>query len=467
MISKRIDEAEAPARGAQVTKAGRQSVKRRVGAEICAATSGRTKSEDHLLMEQVVERSNLRRAYQRVVQNKGAPGVDDLTVAEFKDWLKVHWPSVRQALLEGRYLPRPVRRVDIAKPSGGVRTLGVPTVIDRLIQQALHQVLQPLFEPTFSDASYGFRPGRGAQQAVRRAQAYIREGKRWVVDLDLEKFFDRVNHDVLMARVARQVCDARVLKLIRRFLEAGMMQEGLVEPRREGTPQGGPLSPLLSNILLTDLDRELERRNLAFCRYADDCNIYVSSRVAGERVMRGIRVFLEEILHLRINAAKSAVARPWGRKFLGFSVTVQRETRLRIAPESVRRLTQRVRELLRNGRGRSLSHTIETLNPLLRGWIQYFQLTQSKGILEELDGWMRRRLRCLLWRQWRRPRTRQRKLRALGLDTERAWRGAMNGRGPWWNAGAQHMNLALPAAYFTRLGLVSLLREQQRLQCVR
>lgn len=418
-------------------------------------------------MEQVVERSNLWSAYQRVVQNKGAPGVDDLTVSEFKDWLKVHWPSVKEALLAGRYMPQPVRRVDIPKPSGGVRTLGVPTVLDRLVQQALHQVLQPLFEPTFSEGSFGFRPGRNAHQAVRRAQAYIREGKRWVVDLDLEKFFDRVNHDVLMARIARWVSDVRVLKLIRRFLEAGMMNEGLVRPRTEGTPQGGPLSPLLSNILLTDLDRELERRGLAFCRYADDCNIYVGSRVAGERVMRGIRVFLEKVLHLRVNAQKSAVARPWVRKFLGFSFTVQRETRLRIARESVQRLTQRVRELMRSGRGRSLSHTIETLNPLLRGWINYFQPAQAKGVLENLDGWVRRRLRCLLWRQWKKPRTRERKLLALGLDAERAWRSAANGRGPWWNAGARHLNHALPAAYFTRLGLVSLLREQQRLQCVR
>ena len=418
-------------------------------------------------MERVVERSNLWPAYRRVVENKGAPGVDDLSVAELKDWLKVHWPSVREALLEGRYLPRAVRRVDIPKPSGGVRTLGVPTVVDRLIQQALHQVLQPLFEPTFSDASYGFRPGRRAQQAVCRAQAYIREGKRWVVDLDLEKFFDRVNHDVLMARVARQVSDARVLKLIRRFLEAGMMQEGLVKPRTEGTPQGGPLSPLLSNILLTDLDRELEGRGLAFCRYADDCNIYVGSRVAGERVMRGVRVFLEEVLRLRVNAEKSAVARPWERKFLGFSFTSQCETRLRVAPESVQRLMQRVRERLRSGRGRSLTHTIEDLNPLLRGWIGYFQITQSKGILEDLDGWVRRRLRCLLWRQWKQPKTRERKLLGLGLDAVRAWRSTINGRGPWRNAGASHLNLALPAAYFTHLGLVSLLREQQRLQCVR
>ncbi len=278
-------------------------------------------------MERAVERANVRLAYQRVVRNKGAAGVDGVTVAEFKDWL--HWPSVKKALLEGSYLPRPVRRVDIPKPSGGVRTLGIPTLVDRLIQQALHQVLSPQFEPTFSPHSYGFRPGRSAGQAVKQAQAYIGDGKRWVVDLDLEKFFDRVNHDVLMSRVARRVCDVRVLKLIRRFLEAGMMRDGLVTARTQGTPQGGPLSPLLSNILLTDLDRELERRGLAFCRYADDCNVYVRSEAAGERVMRGIRAYLEEVLRLRINPAKSAVARPWSRTFLGYSVTAHRRPRLR------------------------------------------------------------------------------------------------------------------------------------------
>ena len=342
----------------------------------------------------------------------------------------------------------------------------VPTVVDRLIQQALHQALQPVFEPTFSASSYGFRPGRNATQAVQAAAGYIRDGRRWVVDIDLEKFFDRVNHDMLMARVARRVGDRRVLKLIRRFLEAGMMSEGLTQPRTEGTPQGGPLSPLLSNVLLTDLDRELEGRGLAFCRYADDCNIYVRSEVAGQRVMAGIRAFLENALKLRVNPAKSAVERPWKRKFLGYSVTVQRDTRLRIAPQSVARFKDRVRALLRTGRGRSLRHTIGDLNPLLRGWIVYFRHAPGVTVLEGLDKWLRHRLRCLLWRQWKRPDTRRRRLIALGLDPERAWKSSVNGRGPWWNAGASHMNEAFPTSYFTHLGLVSLLATRRRLQRV-
>ena len=302
-------------------------------------------------MEQVVEPSNMRRAYKRVLKNRGAAGVDRLAVEELKDWLLVHWSSVKTALLEGRYLPRAVRRVDIPKSNGGVRTLGVPTVVDRLIQQALHQVLQPIFEPTFSDGSYGFRPQRSALNAVAKAKEYVADAKHWVVDIDLEKFFDRVNHDVLMARLAYRVKDSRVLKLIRRFLEAGMMADGVIQPRNEGTPQGGPLSPLLSNILLTDLDRELERRQLKFCRYADDCNIYVGSESAGQRAMANIRAFLEGHLKLRINEQKSAVARPWKRKFLGYAITIYRnEARVRAAPQSLRRLMDRVRELLRKGR---------------------------------------------------------------------------------------------------------------------
>jgi group II intron reverse transcriptase/maturase len=418
-------------------------------------------------MERVVERANMELAYQRVVRNKGAAGVDGLGVSELKGWLKVHWPSVRTALLEGRYIPRPVRRVAIAKPDGGVRALGIPTVVDRLIQQALLQVLTPVFEPTFSERSYGFRPGRSAAQAVKQAQAYVRDGKRWVVDLDLEKFFDRVNHDVLMSRVARRVGDERVLKLIRRFLTAGMMQDGVTTARTEGTPQGGPLSPLLSNVLLTDLDRELARRGLSFCRYADDCNIYVGSRVAGERVMGSLRTYLEEALKLRVNEAKSAVARPWGRRFLGYSVTSERRTRLKIAPESVRRLKQRIREQLRQGRGRSLGRTIEDLTPLTRGWVAYYREAEVRAPLEDLDAWLRRRLRCLLWRQWKRPSTRARRLRQLGLDAETARVSAGNGRGPWWNAGAWHMNRAIPAAYLARMGLASLVDLHRRLQCVR
>lgn len=417
-------------------------------------------------MERVVEKGNMWLAYQRVVENKGAPGVDGLTVTELKDWLKAHWPRVKEALLGGEYIPQPVRRVEIPKPQGGVRTLGVPTVVDRLIQQALHQVMQPLFEPTFSESSYGFRPGRNALQAVRAARGFIREGRRWVVDLDLEKFFDRVNHDILMARVARQVRDERVLKLIRRFLESGMMADGLIKPRTEGTPQGGPLSPLLSNVLLTNLDRELESRNLAFCRYADDANIYVRSKAAGQRVMRGIKAFLEKALRLRVNEAKSAVDRPWKRKFLGYSVTAHHDTRLRIAPESVRRLMNRMRELFRQGRGQSVAQVIENLNPVLRGWIAYFRETESTRPLEEIDSWVRRRLRCLLWRQWKRPRTRMKRLIALGLTLERAWKTAWNGRGPWWNSGTMHINEALPARYFTHLGLTSLLATQRRLQRV-
>src|SRR6516225_298497 len=300
-------------------------------------------------------------------------------------------------------MPSSLRKVEIPNPPGGVRTLVIPTDLDRLFQQALHQVLQPLFEPEFSESSYGFRPGRSAQQAGEAARRYVAEGKRWVVDLDLEKFFDRVNHDVLMSRVARQVKDKRVLKLIRRYLEAGMMEGGVTSARTEGTPQGGPLSPLLSNILLTDLDRELGKRGHSFCRYADDCNVYVRTQRSGQRVMAGITAFLEQRLKLKVNAEKSAVARPWQRKFLGYSVTWHKKPKLKIAPSSRQRFAEKIRQTLRSARGQSLRQVIDQLNPVLRGWVSYFRLTEERGVLEELDGWIRRRLRTLLWRQWKRP----------------------------------------------------------------
>jgi RNA-directed DNA polymerase len=435
-----------------------------VSAEASAADRMQTKAQASGLMEAVVERRNLQLAYQRVVQNKGAAGVDDLTVHELKDHLKQHWPSIRAKLLAGAYVPSPVRRVDIPKPDGGLRTLGIPTVVDRLIQQALHQVLSPIFEPTFSEASFGFRPGRSAHQALKAAQQHVAAGKRWVVDMDLEKFFDRVNHDRLMSKLAEKIDDAPVLKLIRRYLEAGMMAEGLVSPRSEGTPQGGPLSPLLSNIVLTELDRELERRGHAFCRYADDCNVYVRSRAAGERVLAGLTRFLSGRLKLKVNAAKSAVDEPWRRKFLGYSISWHREPQMRIARPSLRRMTEKVRALLRGARGRSLSYTIEQLNPLLRGWAAYFKLARGKQALEMLDDWIRRKLRGALWRQWKRAKTRARNLMKRGLTEERAWRSATNGRGPWWNAGASHMNAAFPKSWFDSLGLVSLLDTVQRLQ---
>ena len=416
------------------------------------------------LMEVVCERGNLWLAYERVIRNKGAAGVDGIGAPEFKAHLQQHWPTIKARLLAGTYIPQAVRRVDIPKPQGGVRTLGIPTLTDRLIQQALHQVLSPIFEVEFSESSYGFRPGRSAHQAVQAAQRYVAEGRRVVVDMDLEKFFDRVNHDILMAKLAKRIGDGRVLKLIRRYLEAGMMAGGVVSPRTQGTPQGGPLSPLLSNILLTELDRELERRGHAFCRYADDCNIYVRSQAAGERVLAGISQFLSERLKLRVNEAKSAVARPWERKFLGYSLTWHKAPKLRIAPASLKRLEGKIRAVLQGARGRSVRATIEELNPVLRGWAAYFKLTETKRALEELDGWLRRKLRCTLWRQWKRPYTRARNLMKAGLKEERAFRSAFNQRGPWWNSGARHMNAAFPKVFFDRLGLVSLLDTTRRLQ---
>jgi RNA-directed DNA polymerase len=443
--------------GAAKPGSGRKSRGGKDGASRVTAKRGHSRPETLQLMEAVVERENMKTAWLRVKGNKGAAGVDGMSVDALLPYLREHWPTIKEDLLADKYQPSPVRQVEIPKPGGGMRQLGIPTVQDRLMQQALHQVLQPIFDPGFSASSYGFRPGRGALQAVTQAKAYVAAGKRWVVDLDLEKFFDRVNHDILMARLARKIRDKRVLRLIRRYLQAGIMESGLVSPRTEGTPQGGPLSPPLSNILLDDLDKELERRGQSFCRYADDCNTYVRSRRAGERLMISRSHFLTEKLQLKVNEAKSAVDRPWKRKFLGYSMTWHKRPRLKIAPASLDRFKNKVRERLRGGRGRNVKRQIEDMIPLLRGWINYFRLAEVKGMLDELDGWLRRKFRCILWRQWKRSYTRAKNLMKRGLREERAWRSATNGRGPWWNAGASHMNEAFPKRFFDELGLVSLL----------
>ena len=436
---------------------GQTPESRPVGVETVPASSSWTKAEPDPLMEAVVDKANMARAYRRVVANKGAPGADGMTVHQLADHLKQYWSTLRERLLAGEYHPSPVRAVEIPKPKGGTRQLGIPTVTDRLIQQALLQVLTPIFDPSFSESSYGYRPKRSAQQAVSAMKAHVTAGHRWVVDLDLEAFFDRVNHDLLMARVARRLRDKRVLRLIRRYLEAGMFQHGLTTPRRQGTPQGGPLSPLLANILLDDVDKELERRGHRFCRYADDVQVYVKSRRAGERVMESLSDYLERSLRLTVNRAKSAVDRPWNRGYLGYTLTRHKLSRLTIAKASLQRLMQHVREILKRGRGRNIRRVMEELAPVLRGWANYFSLVDVKRPLEALDQWIRRRLRCLIWRQWKRPGTRRRKLQAMGLDAHRARKSAGNGRGPWWNAGASHMNQALPRKWFNNQGLISVL----------
>lgn len=452
-----INEAQAQATAASGRGDGQYPSGLHDGAEISTATGGQTKAEVPLTMEAVITRENLMLAYQRVVENKG--------VAELKPWLKKNWRSVWQALIDGNYQPRAIRRMDIPKPDGGVRTLGIPTVVDRLIQQAIAQQLSAIVDKSFSDSSYGFRPGRNPWQAVQQAQRYIRGGKRWVVDMDLEKFFDRVDHRLLMTRLTRTIKDRRVLRLIRRYLKAEMVKDGQREKRQAGMPQGGPLSPLLSNILLDELDKELERRGHSFCRYADDCNIYVSSRKAGDHLLKDIRAFVENKLKLKVNEKKSAVARPWERKFLGYSVTWHKQAKLKIALTSVNRLKEKVRSLTTGNRSKSVKATINALTPVLRGWISYFRLTEVRGVVEELDGWIKRKLRCLLWRQWKRPRTRAKNLQRAGLSKDRAMISAYNNHGPWWNSGSSHMNQAIKTAWFRRQGLISLLEQQRQFQC--
>lgn len=423
-----------------------------------------TNAEPDTLMGQVLAPANMKRAYQRVVSNKGAPGADGMTVSGLANHLKQHWPCLRARLASGSYHPQGIRPVSIPKPQGGERQLGIPCVTDRLLQQALLQQLIPLFDPDFSDFSYGFRPGRSAHQAVEMARKHVAAGHRWCVEVDLEKFFDRVNHDILMAGVARHVEDKTVLRLIRRWLEAGEVQGRTMRRRHEGTPQGGPLSPLLSNILLDRLDKELERRGHRFVRYADDVNIYVKSHRAGERVQAGLVRWLSRTLKLPVNREKGRVVRPWKSRYLGYSMSRQLKTTLRIAPESVTRLRNRLKTLLKGARGRKLADTIGELNPVLRGWGAYFSLSVGKSVAEGVDGWVRRKLRCILWRQWKRPSTRARKLMQLGLTELRACKSAWNGRGAWWNAGASHMNQALPKRRWDKAGLVSVAETIQRLK---
>jgi RNA-directed DNA polymerase len=446
---------------------GRNPQEKGAGASSISAKKEHSFQENQRLMEAVVERENMKRAYHRVCANKGSAGVDGMAVGDLRGYLVENWLCIKEELLSGQYQPRPVLGVEIPKPGGkGMRQLGIPTVLDRLIQQALNQVLQPIFDPGFSESSYGFRPGRSAHQAVKKAREYVSEGRRWVVDMDLEKFFDRVNHDMLMVRVSRKIKDKRILTLIRCYLTSGMMSGGLVSQRTEGTPQGGPLSPLLSNILLDDLDKELERRGHKFCRYADDANVYVGTKRSGERVLSSLTRYLAKQLGLKVNQEKSAVDRPWNRKFLGYSLTFHRKPRLKVAKASIERLKGKFREMFRRGRGHSLMRVIDDLKPVVKGWMVYFRLTEVRGVLQELDGWIRRKLRCILWRQWKRSFTRAKNLMKRGLAEERAWRSATNGRGPWWNSGASHMNEAFPRRYFDEHNLPSLLTQLKRLQCI-
>jgi RNA-directed DNA polymerase len=426
--------------------------------ESSVATSGlESPAGTDRLMEEVCERENLKEALRQVKANKGSAGVDGMTVGGITDYLKQHWPAIREQLLKGTYEPKPVRRVEIPKPDGGVRKLGIPTVLDRFIQQAVMQVLQRRWDRTFSGHSYGFRPGRSAHQAVAQAQQYIAQGHGWCVDFDLEKFFDRVNHDKLMGQIVKRVEDKRLLKLIRAFLNAGVMENGLVSPSVEGTPQGGPLSPLLSNLVLDELDRELERRGHRFARYADDCNVYVRSERAGQRVMENITRFITKKLKLKVNEAKSAVARPQERKFLGFSFTVGPEVKRVIAPKALDRFKHRIREITRRAKGVSIKTTMEELAPYLRGWRSYFGFCETPEVLIGLSRWVRLRLRSALWRQWKTPRRRRAALLQLGVRPRLASNTAGSGLGPWYLARAKALSVGLSNAYFKSLGLPTLI----------
>jgi RNA-directed DNA polymerase len=410
-----------------------------------------------MLMEEVVRRENLLSALKRVRANKGSSGVDGMSVEELPVFLRKHWPRIREELLGGAYIPQPVKRVTIPKPGGGTRELGVPVALDRFIQQAILQVLTPRLDPTFSPCSYGFRPGKSAHQAVEQAKKYIAEGYVWVVDVDLEKFFDRVNHDILMGRLSKRITDKRLLKLIRRYLQAGVMVHGVVQERGEGTPQGGPLSPLLSNLLLDELDKELERREHRFCRYADDCNVYVKTKRAGERVFDSIEQFLEKRLKLRVNRAKSAVAPCHERGFLGFSFTKGKVLKIKLSSKALRGVKHRVKDISRRSRGVSMDQMIQQLNTYLKGWMQYYRIVETSTVFPNLDSWIRRRLRCFMAKQWiKNCHTRYKNLMAMGVYEKDVRPFAASRKGPWAMSNMKPMKVAMPNRFFEQRGLFSL-----------
>jgi RNA-directed DNA polymerase len=408
------------------------------------------------LIEAMLSGKKAETALRKVEANKGAPGVDGMRVEELKPYLRSNWSRLKKDLLEGKYRPKPVRRVSIAKPDGGTRELGVPTAVDRFIQQMILQVLEPLYDPTFSPSSYGFRPRRSAKDAVRAAREHVASGNGWVVDIDLEKFFDRVNHDILLGRLARRIGDKKLLKLIRLYLQAGVMLNGLVVERYEGTPQGGPLSPLLSNILLDELDKELESRGHKFCRYADDCNIYVKTERAGQRVMESVTEFLERRLKLKVNREKSAVGKPGSRKFLGLRILRGAKAVIGVAPKSVDRLKRRVRDLTRRNRGVSFDKVLADLKRLTDGWVGYFCVAQTPSLFQELDSWIRRRLRCYVYKQWKKPKNRAKQMIKRGVGPWLAWGVAYNGHGLWKIAGSPAMTRALTNTRLEQQGYSSL-----------
>lgn len=409
------------------------------------------------LIEQMVERGNMFTAYKRVMSNKGAAGTDEMTCGQLMNYVTNKWAVTKVSLLEGTYEPNLVRRVEIPKPNGGVRQLGIPTVVDRLIQQALHQVLEPIFDPTFSEHSYGFRKNRGTRNAIQAGKMFVKQGRKYVVDTDISKFFDEVNHDVLMAKIEAKINDRRVIMLIRKYLQAGVLTGGLIEQRSKGTPQGGPLSPLLSNIMLDELDKELEKRGHTFCRYADDCNIYVRSKRAGIRVFHSIIGFLEKKLKLRVNIEKSAVDIVGKRKFLGYTILSGKEVKLTAAKESVKRFKVKIKETFRTKKFLDIRKLIEELNKSISGWIEYFSLSDTRSFAEELDSWIRRKLRERIWTDWKRPWTRAKRLENTGLPEEQAYKSGFNGKGSWWNAGARHMQIAFTNQTFKKMNLVSML----------